>query len=303
MLPWRQVFGDGDALAALGGGAGRLWLVFADGLIAESQREACASPWQAAGAGPSEGLDEPRGLAVSPAGWFVVADTQNNRLRWYTTQGVCLDEVGGEGAGVESYREPSGLALAADGSLAVADTWNGRVKIIRPDGTLEVFGEDLYGPRGVLWEPDGSLLVADTGNRRVLRYRAPQWTVETVAELGAPVVGLAWTSGLLAAAVPADGAVYLLDPNSGVVVRRLEVPGWIGRGQQEGYLAVLPSGELAASAPEPGEVWLVDPAGTDAARLERDGLPGITGIALLPDGQLLASLTWEDRLVRIPIGQ
>jgi hypothetical protein len=47
----------------------------------------------------------------------------------------------------------------------------------------------------------------------------------------------------------------------------------------------------------------VDPAGTDAARLERDGLPGITGIALLPDGQLLASLTWEDRLVRIPIGQ
>ena len=303
MLPWRQVFGDGDALAALGGGAGRLWLVFADGLIAESQREACASPWQAAGAGPSEGLDEPRGLAVSPAGWFVVADTQNNRLRWYTTQGVCLDEVGGEGAGVESYREPSGLALAADGSLAVADTWNGRVKIIRPDGTLEVFGEDLYGPRGVLWEPDGSLLVADTGNRRVLRYRAPQWTVETVAELGAPVVGLAWTSGLLAAAVPADGAVYLLDPNSGVVVRRLEVPGWIGRGQQEGYLAVLPSGELAASAPEPGEVWLVDPAGTDAARLERDGLPGITGIALLPDGQLLASLTWEDRLVRIPIEQ
>ncbi len=306
LLPWRRAFGafeDQDRVAAVGGGGDRLWLVFADGLIAQPQREDCASPWQAAGAAPGNGLDEPRGLAVSPAGWFVVADTQNDRLRWYTTQGVCLDEVGGEGGGLELFREPSGLALAGDGALAVADTWNGRVKIIRPDGAVEVFGEGLYGPRGVLWEPGGSMLVADTGNRRILRARPPQWTVETVAELPAPVVGLAWASGLLASAVPADGAIYLLDPTSGSVVRRLEIPGWAGRGQQEGYLAVLPSGELVASAPEPGELWLADPAGTQPARLARDGLPGITGIALLPGGQLLASLTWEDRLVRIPIGQ
>ena len=301
LLPWRRSLGGAGPLVAAAGNASRLWLVLEDGLIVESRRKACASPWQAAGATPGEGLDEPRGLAVSPAGWFVVADTQNHRLRWYTSQGICLDSVGGEGNDPGSYREPSGIALANDGTLAVADTWNGRVQILRPNGIVETFGDGLYGPRGLLWEPGGSLLVADTGNRRLLRYRPPDWRVEEVAELAGPVVGLAWAAGLVAAAIPSDGAIALLDPATGSVARRLEIPGWSDRGQQEGYLALLPSGELAASAPEPGELWLVDPTGEAPPRLARDGLPGITGLALLPDGNLLASLTWQDRLVRITL--
>ncbi len=85
------------------------------------------------------------------------------------------------------------------------------------------------------------------------------------------------------------------------MIRNLEVPGWSSGQQQEGYLALLPSGELAASAPEPGEIWLVDPTGVEPARLLQGGLEGVTALALLPDGQLLASLTWQDRLVLVPI--
>jgi hypothetical protein len=84
-------------------------------------------------------------------------------------------------------------------------------------------------------------------------------------------------------------------------VRRLEVPGWAERSQQEGYLAVLPSGDLVASAPRPGELWLVDPTGVAPPRLLRGSLEGITAVSLLPDGNLLASLTWDDRLVRIEL--
>jgi sugar lactone lactonase YvrE len=97
-----------------------------------------------------------------------------------------------------------------------------------------------------------------------------------------------------------DGAVELVDPSSGEVVRRLEVPGWSGGDQQEAYLAALPSGQIAATAPATGEIWLVDPTGQEPARLLRDGLPGVTAIALMPDGGLLVSQTWENHLTRIP---
>ena len=93
----------------------------------------------------------------------------------------------------------------------------------------------------------------------------------------------------------------MVDVATGTIVRTLEVPGWSSGRQQEGYLALLPSGELAASAPYPGELWAVDPAGQTPPRLVRSGLPGLTAIALQPDGQLLGSLSWEHRLVRISI--
>ncbi len=299
VLPWRRAVDEAGPLAAIAGNRHGLWLVRTDGFVLEVPASRCRPPWKAVGTPTDAGLNEPRGLAVSPSGWFVVADTFNHRLRWYTEQGNCLDTFGALGFTPGAFREPSGIALADDGSLAVADTWNARVQLIGPDGDATVIDDGLFGPRDLLWAPDGSLLVADTGNRRLLRYAPPGWRRELVAELPAPVVGLAWTGDLVAVAAPADGVILLVDPDSGETVRRLEVPGWSSAKQQEGYLALLPSGELAASAPFPGELWIVDPNGTSPPRLLRSNLPGITAIALLPDGNLLGSLTWAHRLVKI----
>ncbi len=57
-----------------------------------------------------------------------------------------------------------------------------------------------------------SLVVADTGNRRLMRYRPPDWRAEVLATLSGPVVGLAWAGGLVAAAIPAEGVIALVDP-------------------------------------------------------------------------------------------
>jgi len=301
LLRWRRGFEGLGSVVAAEGSPTRLWLVLDDGMVLQTSTVTCASPWQAAGEYSSRGLDQPRGLAVSPEGWFVVADTLNHRLRWYSGQGLCMDTEGAEGSGPGEFREPTGLALAADGTLAIADTWNGRVQLLQPDGTTTVFKDKLFGPRAVLWAPDGALVVADTGNRRLMRYHPPEWNGENFAALPGPVVGLAWVGGLLAAAVPAEGVIALVDPTTGAVVRNLDVPGWGGGDQQEGYLALLPSGVLAASAPTPGEIWLVDPTGVEPPRLMQGGLEGVTDLALLPDGQLLASLTWQDRLIKIRV--
>lgn len=301
VLPWRPILPGAGRVAAVAGHGPKLWAVREEGLILEAVADTCPSPWAAVAVRGAEPLREPRDLAVSPEGWFAVADTRNHRIVWYGLLGVCLDAAGSEGAAPGSFREPSGLALAEDGTLAVTDTWNGRIQLLRRDGSTEVFGAGLFGPRDALWTGDGGLLVADTGNRRLLRFDPPGWRQQVLAELPGPVVGLAEAAGLVAAAVPVDGAISLIDAGTGTVVRRLEVPGWQSRDQQEGYLAALPSGELAATAPATGELWIVDPNGDALPRLLRSGLPGATGIAPLPSGELLISLTWENRLVRVPL--
>ena len=301
LLRWRRGFEGLESVVAAEGSLTRLWLVLDDGVILETSSLACTSPWQSSDGVSPRGLDEPRGLGVSSDGWFVVADTQHHRLRWYSAQGLCMDTEGTEGSGPGEFLEPSGLALAADGTLAVADTWNGRVQLFLSDGTTKVLKNEYYGPRGLLWAPDGSLVVADTGNRRLMRCRPPTWQAEPLAVLSGSVVGLAWAGGLMAAAIPSEGVIALVNPTDGSVVRSLDVPGWAGGDQQEGYLAMLPSGLLAASAPTPGEIWLIDPAGVEPPRLLKGGLEGVTALALLPDGQLLVSQTWKNRLVKIPI--
>ncbi len=300
LLPWRATLPEIGPVAAAAGHGSRLWLVRSDGLIVAAEETACPSPWEAAPGRPEDRLREPRDLAVAGGGWFAVADTLNHRVLWYGLDGACLDRLGGEGTAAGRFREPSGLAAADDGRLAICDTWNGRLQVLHPDGRIELVGAELFGPRDALWRGD-TLLVADTGNRRVLRFAPPEWRQTVVAELAAPVVGLAELGELLAAAVPADGAVVVLDPDSGAVQRRLEVPGWQSREQQEGYLAVLPGGELVASAPATGELWLLDGSGVAPPRLLRGDLPGVTGLALLPDGELLVALTWEHRLIRLRV--
>ncbi len=301
LLPWQRDLGGLEDISAIAGAGDRLWLVLDDGLLLQHVRQRCGSPWQGSGLGAE--LEQPRGLVVSDEGWFAVADTGHDRVVWFTMSGTCLASVGVEGNQPGAFVEPSGLSLGADGAVAVCDTWNGRVQVLRPNGSIQVLGANLYGPRDVLWAPDGSLFVADTGNKAVLRFRPPRWKREEILRFPAPVVGLAWVDGLLAAAVPVAGEVVLIDVAEGEEVRRLQVPGWQSGEQQESYLAMLPSGELLASAPFTGELWRIDPSGErDPVRVPMD-LPGVTGIAVLPDGRVLASQTFEHRLVQVDIDE
>ncbi len=298
-LPWRRRLADAGPIAALAGGEVGLWLVRPDGDLVAWDGGGCGGLVAFAPPGGHTGLAEPRGLAVSPDGWFAVADTRNHRIVWFGLDGSCLDALGSEGSAPGAFREPSGLALDHDGTLAVADTWNGRIQLIAPDGAVRVVGRDLYGPRGVAWDDAGALYIADTGNRRVLRAAPPDWRLTEIVHLDAPAVGLAWLGDRLAAAVPVEGVVALIDPVRHEVERTLPVPGWQGGDQQEGYLVRLPMGDLLASAPRSGELWRLDPSGRRGPVRVATGLDGVTGLTVVAEGRVLVALTWQHRIQRV----
>ena len=106
VLPWRRALAGLDGVSAIAGSEERLWLVLGGGLVVERARERCGSPWQ----GPSAGgeLAQPRGLALSPDGWFAVGDTGHHRVVWYTLAGTCLDTFGVQGSVAGAFQEPTG---------------------------------------------------------------------------------------------------------------------------------------------------------------------------------------------------
>jgi len=76
----------------------------------------------------------PKDLYRDPAtGHLLVVDTGNNRIVVLDSSGQYLNEIGGQGAGLNA---PEGTFVDVDGNVWVADTGNERVAQFTPDGTL-----------------------------------------------------------------------------------------------------------------------------------------------------------------------
>jgi len=163
------------------------------------------------GPATSAQLDHPQGVTAIPGGGYLIADTNNNRIRRVSAAGVITTVAGGNqgfsGDGgpalAAQLNQPSDTAITADNSVLIADTGNDRIRKISPTGiittiagTTRGFGGDggpaasaqLNQPRGVAVADDGSILIADTGNNRIRRI-APNGTIATVA--GGAAQGLA----------------------------------------------------------------------------------------------------------------
>jgi hypothetical protein len=97
------------------------------------------------GAATRAELDFPAGLAVMPHGGFLIADSDNNRVRrvWpngriSTVAGNGHDRFSGDGrrATRAALGSPQGVAALPAGGFLIADTYNNRVREVRPDGRI-----------------------------------------------------------------------------------------------------------------------------------------------------------------------
>ena len=66
---------------------------------------------------------------MDATGNVYVADTFNNRIQRFTSNGTYLAPLGGPGSGDGQFSQPWGVAVHASGDVYAADTGNGRVQV------------------------------------------------------------------------------------------------------------------------------------------------------------------------------
>ena len=147
------------------------------------------------GTGTSAKFNYPMGVAVLPNGNIVAADTQNNRIRIVTLEGVVTTLAGGSNFGFADgtstsarFNYPIGVAALPDGNIVVVDTDNTRIRIVTPAGVVTTlaggdgicFADEatcaaFTSPAGIAVLPNGNVVVTDTYYHllRVIEFDPP----------------------------------------------------------------------------------------------------------------------------------
>ena len=191
------------------------------------------------------GLGDPNflgGTALDSAGNLFIADTNNQRIRKVSPDGIITTAAGtgamgfsGDGGPATSAQLSAPLAVAVDSenNLYIADTYNNRVRKVSANGIITtVPGPDSeFGvPTGVAVDGDGNVFTTDSLRSgaccsTAIRKISPSGVVTTVAGGGAitgPLTdGAAATDanlfGFLSLAVDSAGNLFIAAPFDGRV--------------------------------------------------------------------------------------
>lgn len=189
-------------------------------------------------------INVPTGVAATPDGGFLIADTSNHRIRKVSPTGGITTVAG---TGTQGFSGDNGPATAAelnfpltiaptpDGGFLFADGGNFRIRKVSAAGTITTVAgttagstdddipateAQLQGPTGVALTADGGFLIADVNDHRVRKVSAAG-IITTVA--GDGTAGLGGDNGPATAAqldkpaavaATADGGFLIADFNN-----------------------------------------------------------------------------------------
>ena len=147
-------------------------------------------------------LVSPRGLALTPGGDLLIADSGNNAIRLVNLTSHLIETIAGTGvagyngdgiaATAAQLDDPYGVAVRSDGAIAIADLENQRVRLIGTGGAISTAAgtgqrnagnptaQQLDGPADVAFDPAGDLYIADAGNNRVRVVLAAGGAINTI---------------------------------------------------------------------------------------------------------------------------
>jgi hypothetical protein len=263
------------------------------------------------GAATAARIGAPRGIDASPDGGYLIADSNNHRIRRVSPGGTITTVAGtgvkgfsGDGGPATSARLnlPFGVAVLPGGGFLVAEPANSRVRRVSPDGTITtVAGTGVRGfsgdggpatsarldnPHNVEPLPDGGFLIADTQNHRIREVSA-DGTIRTVAGTGSP--GFGGEAGPPASAqlytpksiVPFGGGLLVAD-SSNNRVRFIAAGPWPAPAPGSGMVQI---DDAAAYATDPAVSVIVEAEGVTGVRLSNS--PAIS------DGMLVSGVTYS----------
>jgi sugar lactone lactonase YvrE len=185
----------------------RIRFVSRDGFVSTGAGTGVAGLSGDGAAATAAQLNHPQGVAATPDGGLLIADTYNHRVRRVSPGGQ-ITTVAGSGRGFGGDGGPATAAQLAfplavaptpDGGFLIADFGNRRVRKVSSAGivsTVAGSGQRAFagdgGPAaaagldagGVAANPDGGFVIADTSNARVRRV-GPDGHISTIAGTGA----------------------------------------------------------------------------------------------------------------------
>jgi DNA-binding beta-propeller fold protein YncE len=137
-------------------------------------------------------------VTASPDGVLAIADTGNDRVQLFDTEGTALYQFGKSGEKTGQFDEPAGIAISKKHLIYVADMENHRVQIFNKDGIfLTSFGQEsdkitprtpehgkFNTPKSLAVDSHHQVYVLDANNHRVQLFEEEGQFIKVIGSKG-----------------------------------------------------------------------------------------------------------------------
>lgn len=257
-------------------------------------------------------LSAPSGMAVDNNDNVYVADTNNNRIIKFNSQGDVVWAWGANDNGQGKLNAPWAVAVDSSGNVYVADTGSNCIQKFNSEGSfLAAWGSFGYNegqfryPRGIGVDSEGYIYVADCNNCRIQKLDSSGKVVKTWGqnELSYPI----------AIFVDKDDQIYVAD-NGSKIIQKYDSQGvplkrFGGPGSTPGFFASIYDIALDGS----GNIYVVDALNNNVQKLDTEGksnaqwtsnneigpLKGPKGVIVNSKGEVFVADTNNNRIIKL----
>ncbi len=245
-----------------------------------------STPYVTATIVPWTGLNAPSGIAVDNNGFVYVADTGNNRVGKYTSNGVLVAIWGSGGIkGKIPVTDPVGVAVDKNFNLYVAgnstNTVNEFNSAATPVATFTSANSQAFSNlQGVAVDQNANLYISDTGNQRIVELTSGSTIIFSTLPYLPPVpTPVPSTVSVFGIALDGSGDVFGAAANNTVIQYTGGSP-----------VTVVPgfSNPIGVATDSSGNLWVADTGNKQVEEFQA-GMINQVPLVIFNDGGLLQS--------------